>query len=335
LGFDLALFSPLYGLAARAFIFFGWRRNLHPFKKAAQNLMDEGQFVMGSPVRLRWKMPANYTGILVGDGDPLADEITRSKPMTETLLFGTQKPKTTDLWVYLNNEASISDLAAAFETADFSKCGRIILLPVQSQHMVFPPNDATDIAPDKLEDLLRNIRVLDKKRMAEGPPGTQPIRMIVVGDRKQSTVIHTYDKVTQLPIEKRTTVITLETICESSGTDLTVIDPTDLLLQRVMELAGGARIAFRGTEDSHQTYEMQFNERLRELNYKVTQPDRIFQMGYNITDDPTVADPHNSAAVILTSSARDALVEKGYPLERILYIPGMVMHEMEARLSQS
>ena len=99
-----------------------------------------------------------------------------------------------------------------------------------------------------------------------------------------------------------------------------------------MQLAAGARIDFRGTEQSRRTYEGQFRERLGEAGYRVTDPQRVFRMGYNITDDPTVADPLNSAAVILTASARDALLQKGYPPERILYVPELVIDAVEARV---
>ena len=40
----------------------------------------------------------------------------------------------------------------------------------------------------------------------------------------------------------------------------------------------------------------------------------------------------NSAAVVLTASARDALREKGYSKTEYLYVPGIVIGEIEARI---
>jgi hypothetical protein len=190
---------------------------------------------------------------------------------------------------------------------------------------VFPPSTAYDIPPDRLEDLVRNIRVVEDRLGRTSDASRRRIPIVVVGDREQAIVIHSYDEVSHEPLAGLSTVITLESIADELGGRLIIIDPTDVVLRRVMELAGGARIDFRGTAASRAMYEDQFRRRLHELGYRVTDPDRIFHMGYNITDDPTVADSRNTAAIILTAAARDALHARGYPPDRILYVPELVI----------
>jgi hypothetical protein len=326
LGFDAALISPLYVLAAKAFVFFGWRRHVNALKRSVRSLVEEGQSPAGARLQLRWKMRPGYTGILVGDGDELGDEFARRHPPNEVLLFATRKPEAGPVWVRLRNDAGVRELESAFSVASFEKCGRLVLLPVQSQHMVFPPPDAYDISPDKLDDLLRNIRKFDLRR------ATSPLPVIVVGDRSQTTVIDTFDSETHGPLPDQSTSIDLAMIQHDCGDGLMVVDPTDLVLERVCAMAGGARVVFRGTEGSRQLYEAQFLRRLADSGYRVTDPGRVFRMGYNITDDPTVADPMNSAAVVLTAGARDALLEKGYPSERILYVPDLVIRQIELQI---
>ena len=123
-------------------------------------------------------MRPGYTGIMVGDGDELGDEFVRAHGCDEALLFASRKQSSAEIWVHIGNDAGVADLETAFRTASFAQCGRLVLLPVQSQHMVFPPNDAYDISPDRLDDLLRNIRLLERKRRGEDPPRESPLPLI-------------------------------------------------------------------------------------------------------------------------------------------------------------
>ena len=328
LGFDLALLAPLYGLLVWGFVHFGWRRRLLSLRGVARELVENGRLPARAPVTLRWKMRSGYTALMVGDGDPLADEFVRSRGPDEVLLLASRRQDVSDIWVRVGDDADLDDLKGAFELASFDRCGRLILMPVQEQHAVFPPADAYDIAPERLEDLLCNIRTLEGRLEAPSTGGPRRIPIIVVGDREQATVIDSFDDVSHGAFPGMSATITLETIAAKLGESLIVIDPTDVVLRRVMQLANGARIDFRGTEESRAMYEDQFRRRLKELGYRVTDPGRVFHMGYNITDDPTVADSMNSAAVILTASARDALLHKGYPRDRILYVPELVVREI-------
>ena len=281
-----------------------------------------------APVTLRWKMRSGYTGLMVGDGDPLADEFVRSRAADEVLLLATRRQEVSDIWIRVTDDAGLDGLIEAFDLASFDRCGRLILMPVQEQHAVFPPADAYDISPERLEDLLCNIRALEDRLESQLPGGRRRIPIIVVGDRRQATVIQSYDEVSHEPLAEMSTVITLESIAAKLEDRLIIIDPTDVVLRRVIQLANGARIDFRGTEESRAMYEDQFRRRLQELGYRVTDPGRVFHMGYNITDDPTVADSQNTAAVILTAAARDSLLHKGYPPDRILYVPELVIREI-------
>ena len=328
LGFDLALLAPLYGLLVWCFVHFGWRRHLSSLGGVVRDLVENGRLSARAPVTLRWKMPSGYTALMVGDGDPLADEFVRSRGPDEVLLLASRHQDVSDIWVRVGDDADLDDLRDAFEVASFDRCGRLVLMPVQEQHAVFPPADAYDISPERLEDLLCNIRALESRLESPLTGGQRRIPIIVVGDREQATVIHSYDEVSHEPLPGMSTVITLESIAKKQEERLIIIDPTDVVLRQVMQMADGARIDFRGTEESRAMYEVQFRRRLQELGYRVTDPDRVFHMGYNITDDPTVADSMNTAAVILTASARDALLHKGYPRDRILYVPELVIREI-------
>jgi len=328
LGFDLALLAPLYGLLVWGFVHFGWRRRLLSLGGVARELVENGSLPARAPVTLRWKMRFGYTGLMVGDGDPLADEFVRSRAADEVLILATRRQEVSDIWVRVTDDAGLDDLIKAFDLASFDRCGRLILMPVQEQHAVFPPADAYDISPERLEDLLCNIRALEDRLESPPPGGPRRIPIIVVGDREQATVIHSFDEAGREAVAGLSTAITLETIAAKLGESLIIIDPTDVVLRRVIEMAAGGRIDFRGTEESRAMYEVQFRRRLQELGHRVTDPGRVFHMGYNITDDPTVADSMNTAAVILTASARDALLHKGYPSDRILYVPDLVIREI-------
>ena len=109
-----------------------------------------------------------------------------------------------------------------------------------------------------------------------------------MGDKKQTTVIHTYDPEGHGLLPEESTSINLASILREHGDGLTVIDPTDLVLERIVRTAAGARIVFRGTDGSSSTTD--FVRRLEEMGYRATDPVRVFRMGYNITDIPTVAD---------------------------------------------
>ena len=113
--------------------------------------------------------------------------------------------------------------------------GEYIFFPVRDDQIFLPGQDSYDLSPHKLDILCQDIRAIERKNK------WQAKRIIVVGDRYHKSFVQSEQKKGKIRHSEDT--ISLETIAEKHK-KVTIIDPTDLVVLKIIEIADGRKIAF-------------------------------------------------------------------------------------------
>ncbi len=107
-----------------------------------------------------------------------------------------------------------------------------------------------------------------------------------------------------------------------------IIDPTELVMRKVIELAKGRDISFVSTEESFRRYGERFFKELTLTGY-VPKSEETVQVVYNISDIPTQTTASiTDIVVILDPKMKENLLRRGVPEEHIIIVPDLVTSEL-------
>lgn len=271
---------------------------------------------------LNLSLPKGHSVLFTGNGDFIGMQFTLNHPVNSVVIAQT-RPSYTDLWNFYNPASSFEDLETVIDRTCQKETGEYVFFPVKDDQIFLPSKSAYDLSPHKLDILCQDIRSIEKSNK------WKPKRILIVGDRFHKSYVQSEDKFGKLKNSEDT--ISLETIA-GKYPNISIIDPTDIVLSHIIGLADGRKIVFRATKEGIREYKARFFERLGKLKYKEdTKKKGILTIGYDIFEDQTEQQTlartvDDYIPVVLSKSVHDALIRNGYKRNEFIYVPELVLN---------
>lgn len=263
-----------------------------------------------------------HSVLFTGNGDFIGMQFVLNHPANSVVIAQT-RPSYTDLWNFYNPASSYEDLETVIDRTCQKDTGEYVFFPVKDDQIFLPASSAYDLSPHKLDILCQDIRSIEKSNKWKSK------RILIVGDRFHKSYVQSEDKKGKLKNSEDT--ISLETIA-GKYPNVTIIDPTDIVLNHIIKIADGRKIVFRATKEGIREYKTRFFERLGKLKYKEDIKKKgILTIGYDIFEDQTEQQTlartvDDYVPVVLSKSVHDALIRNGYKRSEFIYVPDLVLN---------
>ncbi len=276
----------------------------------------------------RFLFAPGFSLLFVGEGDQIARSLVADTPAVGVTISSRRQPYTR-LWAKFAAGEGDEGFSRALGQVNAEDAGEYVLFPVRDEHLFLPGKLDFDIAPHRVDIAVRRIREFEKQK------GWAKKRVIIVGDKLQTSVFVTESE--ECRIKTEYDEISLQTVEEKYG-NLTVLDPTELTLRKVVKIADGRTILFRASEDGIEKYGKEFYRRLRLLGYEPSR-DGSLTVGYDITDFETehqfVSQKYpDYLPVILSRDIFDELHKSDIPDDAYIFVPRLVKDELHRLVSE-
>lgn len=271
------------------------------------------------------RLRKGHSLLFVGKGDFIGAQFTINHKPDETITISESKPLYTQLWCYYNVETLYEDLKNVILRAGGDTAGEYVFFPVKDDQIFLPGAKAYDLSPHRLDILCQNIRVIEREQK------WKPRRIIVIGDKFHRSFVHSEDRRRIIP--KSADTISLTSIAKKYE-DITLLDPSDIVIKKIIAIAKGRKIVFRATREGITEYKVRFYERLKQLGYKQQKTKKgILTIGYDIFEDQTEQQTLSHKIddyfpVVLSKNVHDALIRNGYKKQEFLYVPDLVLEAL-------
>lgn len=291
-----------------------WMDKVFAAQKIVQEKLDHGL--------VPYQLKKGHSVLFVGKGDFIGMQFVLNHEKNNAVTISLTKPYYTNTWNFYDAQTTYEDLKTVLARADFDDSGEYIFFPVQDDQIFLPGPLAYDLSPQKLDILCQNIRMIEKAKRIKAK------RIIVVGDRHHKSVVVSVD--TTKKIKNSEDIISLESIAKKYR-NLTIIDPTDIVLAKIKTIAASRKIVFRATEDGIKEYKERFYTRLKEIGYTYNPRKKgVLTIGYDIFEDQTEQQTLSRKIddyypIVLSKNVRDALIRNGYHKDEFIYVPELVL----------
>lgn len=276
---------------------------------------------------LSLKMQKGHSLVFVGKGDYIGMQFVLNHNPNTAVTVSQAKPIYTNIWNYYDTSTSFDDLRDVLKRCDGGNVGEYIFFPVKDNSIFLPGENDYDLSPHKLDIICTNIRNAEKEIQ------TTPKRIVIIGDRYHKSAVYSEDETTV--IEMSEDIITLQSISDRYE-NVTLLDPSDIVINKIIEIGQGRKIVFRATKDGIKEYKERFYERLASLGYKYNPKVKgILTIGYDIFEDQTEQQTlsrkiDDYIPVVLSKNVKDALIRNGYKKTQFLYVPELVLNTLSA-----
>ncbi len=271
-----------------------------------------------------------HSVLFSGNGDFIATQFVLNHKASEAVTIAGSRPIYTNVWNYYDANSSFDALEKVIKRVCDKATGEYIFFPVKDDQIFLPGVNSYDLSPHKLDILCQDLRTIEKKNKWKAK------RILIVGDRFHKSFVQSEDR--RGKIKKSEDVISLETISKKYQ-NVTIIDPTDIVLKKVIEIAKGRVIAFRATKEGISEYKKRFYERLDILKYQPKKNVKgILTIGYDLLEDQTEQQTLSRKIddyypVVLSKSVSDALLRNGYLNDDFIYVPDLVIEYLSKEAS--
>lgn len=277
--------------------------------------------------QLRLDLKKGHSILFVGNGDYVGSQFLINNE--SAVAVSTQKPTDTKLWNQYDPNGGFEGLSTLFGRVCSKDTGEYIFFPVKDDQIFLPGPKDYDLSPHKLDILCKDIRTLEKKNKWKAK------RIIVVGDKFHMSQVQSEDR--KKVVSKSGEIISLQSIAIKHQ-NVTIVDPTDIVLKRIISIAKGRKIVFRATKEGISEYKNRFYQRLDLLGAKETKKGTL-TIGYDLFEDQTEQQTLSRTIddyypVVLSKSVRDALIRNGYKKEEFIYVPDLVLAHLTKMASE-
>lgn len=300
-----------------------WRRlNKKNWKDLVESSQEKLQKMIESGTA-RYTFAPGFSLLFVGDGDQMAKSLVIDDPHIGPTL-STRRPAHTVLWGKFAATEGDEGFARVLDQVNAEDAGEYVLFPVVDDQLFLPGPAEYDMPPHRIEIAVQRIRLFEKDR------GWAPKRIVIVGDRQQTSRFVTSSKTG--PVHSAHDEVSLSTI-EQEYENVIVADPTDITLRRIIEFADGRQILFRASELGMKKYGQAFYDRLALLGYEPSKEGSL-TVGYDISDLET---EHQVVAkrgseylpVILSRDIYDLLSRNHLREADHILVPRLVKEELQ------
>ena len=271
---------------------------------------------------LHLQLKKGHSMLFVGKGDFIGTQFVLSHKPHDAITISESKPSYTTIWNKYDEQTLYDDLKDIVIRSGGENAGEYIFFPVEDDQIFLPGPKAYDLAPHQLDILCGNIRTVEKSLR------WKPKRIIIIGDKFHRSFVQSEDK-TKI-IKHSEDNISIEAIAKKYK-NVTVLDPSDIVLRKIIAIAQGRKIVFRATVEGIREYKQRFYQRLTLLGYKQnTRKKGVLTIGYDLFEDQTEQQTLSRTVddyfpVVLSKAVRDALVRNGYKQSEFLYVPELVL----------
>jgi hypothetical protein len=279
---------------------------------------------------LNLSLKRGHSLLFVGKGDFIGMQFALNHTPSDAVTISETKPPYTDIWNYYFAETLYDDLKHVIEQSGGENAGEYIFFPVKDDQIFLPGPASYDLSPHKLDILCQNIRTIEKEER------WKPRRIIIVGDKFHTSFVQSEDRKKVIPKSEDT--ISLSSIAKKYP-NVTVLDPTDIVLREVITIAKGRKIVFRATKQGIKEYKERFYKRLRLLGYKETRKWGVLTIGYDLFEDQTEQQTlarkiDDYYPIVLSKNVHDALIRNGYKKSEFIYVPDLVIATLTQKAAE-
>jgi hypothetical protein len=275
--------------------------------------------------KLNLQLKKGHSLLFVGNGDFIGTQFVFSHMPEDAITISQNKPSFTNVWNYYDEAGLYDDLKDIIIRSGGENAGEYIFFPVKDDQIFLPGGKSYDLAPHRLDILCQNIRVIEKELR------WKPKRIIIIGDKFHKSFVQSEDK--NRVVAKSADTISLGSIAKKYK-NVTLLDPSDIVLKKIITIAAGRKIVFRATLEGLQEYKKRFYDRLNELGYKQNSKKKgVLTIGYDLFEDQTEQQTLSRKIddyfpVVLSINVRDALIRNGYKKTEFLYVPDLVLQTL-------
>ncbi|AXI48070.1 hypothetical protein C1J03_19925 [Sulfitobacter sp. SK012] len=271
----------------------------------------------------RFAFPDGFSLMFTGEGDQVAKNLIMDDHTIGPTL-SSKRPLHTNLWGKFDNAEGDEGFIRVLDQFNSEDAGEYVLFPVVDEHLFLPGLEEFDIPPHRVEIAVRRIREYEKQK------GWAPKKTVIVGDKEQQSKFITTSKEGEVPSPNDE--VSLRTIA-AEYENVTIADPTDITLSRIIEIAEGRQILFRASDHGTKKYSNEFYHRLSLLGYEPTSDDKLV-IGYDITDLETehqvVSQKHTAYLPVILSRDVFDLLSKHYLRDNTyIFVPALVKQELK------
>lgn len=267
---------------------------------------------------VRWKIEEGSTVAFVGNGDPLARQIAKHKP--GDIVQVAQQP-VEEPWTLLPESATREQILDALDRADIGNAGELLFLPTKASQEFLPGEDDFELRIGRMAHYIGAADQYCDERGIERKPA------LVIGCRTQGEVLQTATHSDDENEEEVSLEQYMSRLAETREREIAILDPTDIIVDRIVEIADGCGVSYAGSKESAEVYKRRFFAAVRErAHIRNCDDEEKIRVFYGRKDFTTVneATP-DDIAVLLDPSQKEALLHKGMPPERILVVPEEVL----------
>jgi hypothetical protein len=273
---------------------------------------------------LNLRLRRGHSLLFVGKGDFIGAQFARNHKADDAVTIAEERPTYTDIWNYYFADTLYDDLKNVIIQSGGENAGEYIFFPVKDDQIFLPSETAYDLSPHKLDILCQNIRTIEKEMK------WNPRRIIIVGDKFHKSFVQSEDKRKVIPKSEDT--ISLSSIARKYE-NVTVLDPSDIVLQEIISIAKGRKVVFRATKQGIKEYKKRFYSRLSDNGYKQTRTRGVLTIGYDLFEDQTEQQTLSRKIddyypVVLSKNVHDALIRNGYKKEEFIFVPDLVLRRL-------
>lgn len=292
-----------------------WKDRVYDAQEKLRKAIDEGNG--------RFNFPSGFSLLFAGDGDQVAKSLVVDNPTIGPTL-SSSRPLYTNLWGKFISADGDEGFVRALDQFNTQDAGEYMLFPVVDEHLFLPGPQEYDAAPHRVEIAVQRIREYEKE------VGWAQKSIVIVGDKEQRSqfVTSSIDGRVASPNDE----VSLRTI-EAEYEGVTVADPTDITLRRIIEIADGRQIFFRASDQGAEKYSAEFYRRLALLGYQSTREENLV-VGYDISDLETehqvVSRKHTAYLPVILSRDVYDLLSKSYLRDgSFIFVPALVKRELQ------
>lgn len=299
-----------------------WRDRVLAAQNTLQTKLEKGDINIA--------LSEGHSILFVGKGDFIGMQFTLNAENDSAITVSQVRPSYVNIWNYYDPSTGYRDLREVLQKSGGSDTGEYIFFPIKDDQIFLPGPAAYDLSPYKLDILCQNIRTIEKKL------GWGQKRIIIVGDKYHKSFVQSEDR--QKVIEKTQDIISLESIAKKYK-NTTVLDPTDIVIKKIITIARGRKIVFRATREGIKEYKKRFYVRLEKLKGVAPTKPGILTIGYDLFEDQIEQQTltrkiDDYFPVVLSKHVHDALLRNGYKSNEFLYVPDLVLQTLTQTVAE-
>lgn len=297
----------------------GKRQQVREAQQVVQGQVSGGEF--------KYAMAQGHTAAFIGLGDPLAESLQQANDPDQVMLYSHARIDN-QVWQLISKNGQQEEIFQVLDRGNFQNAGEVLLLPVKYEDMFLPDKTGNDMTIDEIAAV---VHVIDDYAKSRGIPTKN---VVIVGSKDmQETYISRADTEQAEKSQKTLAELVDELNQQRTGAKVEIIDPTEIVMEKIDELARGRYIEFVSTEESDQRYGQRFYEQLKRRNYQPTTSESV-KVLYNITDVPTeVGAGKDDIAVIFDPPKKQGLLAKGLPEENIVVVPDITLQALSSAVT--